>query len=45
MTVFRVREVPLRDQVSIRVIVTDIIGKNMSDSEKASTKFVVKDIT
>ncbi|KAE8440465.1 hypothetical protein EG329_007585, partial [Mollisiaceae sp. DMI_Dod_QoI] len=45
MTVFRVREVPLRDQVSICDIVTNIIRKNMSDSEKASIKFVVKDIT
>ncbi|KAH8779030.1 hypothetical protein BGZ57DRAFT_342309 [Hyaloscypha finlandica] len=45
MTVFRAREVPLRDQVSIRVIVTDMIRKNMSDSEKTSTRFVVKDIT
>lgn len=45
MTVFRAREVPLQGQISIRVIVTDIIRKNMSDSEKASTKIEVKDIT
>jgi len=45
MTVFRAREVPLRDQISIRDIVTNIIRKYMSDSEKVSTKFVVKDIT